>query len=362
VHPGHDPDDAGRGSEGALVPVTATRASDGVATPRWPGDRGGHVWPKDREVVTDDGARIRYTVRGEVGAGPPIVLCSGFICPDNFWAHLGSRLMERHPVVVLNYRGVGASTEPRPPGYRAWRLRPEDFTTARLAADVASVLDAEGLTGAAAIGHSMGTQVALQLWRDRPDLVDALVLVAGPYASPLRTFYGTDIASSLFPLVRYGAPLLPRPVQRQALKSLRLPVALPVARLIRALGPHTPDAGMALYRRHFGEVDPQVVLLTAEGMHRFDAGPWLHDIDVPVQVLIGTADTWAPPSIGEALLEQVRDLELSLVAEGSHGVPIEFPAELHDAVARFLHQRLGAPAVVPTGRADIVSPPRRSRG
>lgn len=326
---------------------------------RWRGDRGGHIWPKDREVRTDDGALIRYTVRG-AEAGPTIVLCAGFICPDNFWVRLGARLMDRHRVVVLNYRGIGASTEPRHPGYRGWRLRAEDFTIERLAADVATVLDAEGVTEVVALGHSMGTQVALQLWRHRPELVRALVLVAGPYASPFRTFYGTDVAADLFPLVRYGLPLLPRPVQRSVFRALRLPITLPVARLIRALGPHTPDDGMALYRQHFGEVDPQVILLTAEGMHRFDASPWLGEIDVPVQAFVGTADTWAPPTIGEHLLAVVDDLELSTVEGGSHGVPIEFPEELHDAVARFLHERLGAPAVAPRGRPEIVSSPRRS--
>jgi hypothetical protein len=30
----------------------------------WAGDRGGHEWPKNREVVATDGARIRYPVRG----------------------------------------------------------------------------------------------------------------------------------------------------------------------------------------------------------------------------------------------------------------------------------------------------------
>jgi pimeloyl-ACP methyl ester carboxylesterase len=321
----------------------------------WRGDRGGHVWAKDREVVTDDGARIRYTVRGAEHL-PTIVLCSGFICPDNFWVHLGARLMQRHRVVVLNYRGVGASTEPRPRGYRARRLRSDDFTMECLAGDVAAVLDAEAITDAVAIGHSMGVEVALALWRARPDLVGGLVLVAGPYASPLRTFYGTDL-SATFPLVRYGVPLLPRPAQKQAVKALRLPITMPVARLIRALGPHTPAADMVGYRHHFGEVDPKVVVLTGEGMHRFDAGPWLHEVDVPVQILIGTADTWAPPTTGHAMLAALPDAELWEVHEGTHGMLIEFPDELHDLVAGFLARRFGAPAVAPAGPHPRVQGP-----
>jgi pimeloyl-ACP methyl ester carboxylesterase len=320
------------------------------------------VWAKDREVAAEDGARIRYTVLGDrAGARDerPIVLCAGFMCPDNFWEHLGPALAERHPVVVLNYRGIGASTHPREPGYRARNLHPEDYTIERFAGDVAAVLDAEGFTDAVAIGHSMGCQVALQLWRSRPDLVSGLVLVTGPYASPLHTFYGSKLGLYLFPFAYFGVPMLPRPVQRQILRALRLPIAMPVARLIRALAPHTPAEGMKRYFDHFSEADALIVLKIARGMHEFDAGWWLHEVDVPVQVLVGSIDTFSPPAIGEALLAALPDAELSSVEDGTHGALLEFPDEIHDAIADFLHRRFDAPAVAPRGRPGRVSAPRR---
>jgi pimeloyl-ACP methyl ester carboxylesterase len=316
------------------------------------------VWPKDREAVAEDGARIRYTVIGD-GDGPPIVLCAGFMCPDNFWEHLGAALADRHPVVVLNYRGIGASTHPRDPGYRARNLRAEDYTIERFAGDVAAVLDTEGLTETIAIGHSMGCQVALQLWRSRPDLVRGLVLVTGPYASPLHTFYGSKLGVYLFPFAYFGLPFLPRPVQRQVLKALKLPIAMPVARLVRALGPHTPDEGMDLYFEHFAEADALIVLRIAKGMHEFDAGPWLHEVDVPVQVLVGSRDTFSPPAIGDALLSVLPDAELRSIEDGTHGALIEFPDEIHDAVADFLTQRFDAPTATPRGLPGRVSAPRR---
>jgi 3-oxoadipate enol-lactonase len=331
---------------------------DVPAGPPWAGDRGGHVWPKDREAVTDDGAHIRYTVLGG-GDGPPVVLCAGFMCPDNFWEHLAPALAERHPVVVLNYRGIGASTHPREPGYRARNLRPEDYTIERFAGDVAAVLDAEDLTGAVAIGHSMGCQVALQLYRARPDLVGGLVLVTGPYASPLHTFYGSKLGAYLFPFAYFGVPLLPRPVQRQVLRALKLPIAMPVARLVRALGSHTPAEGMDLYFEHFANADALVVLKIAKGMHEFDAGWWLHQVEVPVQVLVGSIDTFSPPAIGEALLASLPDGELATIEGGTHGALIEFPDEIHDAIADFLHRRLGAPLATPRGRPGRVSAPCR---
>jgi 3-oxoadipate enol-lactonase len=326
--------------------------------PSWPGDRGGHVWPKDREAVAEDGARIRYTVLGEAEDTPPIVLCAGFMCPDNFWEVLAPALAARHRVAVLNYRGIGASTHPREPGYRARHLRPEDYTIERFAGDAAAVLDAEGLGGAVAIGHSMGCQVALQLWRARPDLVDGLVLVTGPYASPLHTFYGSKLGAYLFPFAELGVPLLPRPVQRQILRALKLPIAMPVARLVRALGPHTPARAMDRYFAHFANADALIVMKIARGMHDFDAGPWLHQVEAPVQVLVGSADTFSPPVLGEALLAALPDAELRTIDEGTHGALIEFPLEIHDAIADFLSVRFGAPATPPRGQPGRISAPR----
>ena len=327
----------------------------------WDGDRGGHTWPKDREAPTPDDARIRYTVLGGSHADTvPLVLCAGYLCPDNHWAPVAGPLADRHRVVVLNYRGVGASTCPptgRGPGLRA--ARREDFTIERLADDVIAVLDAEGITGAGLLGHSMGCEVALAVSRARPDLVSGLVLVTGPFASPMQSFYGTRLGAYLFPLLYHGLPLVPAPLRRVAVLAPRLPLAMPVARAIRALGPYTPAEDMADYFRHLGACDPAVALEVARGMHDFDAGPWLHEVDVPVQILVGSADPWSPPSVGEHMLAQMPDAELSVVEDATHGALLEFPDEIGDAVADFLHRRLAAPPVPRRGAPGRVSTPRR---
>jgi pimeloyl-ACP methyl ester carboxylesterase len=328
----------------------------GDAAPTWPGDRGGHVWVKDREAVSPDGARIRYTVLGD--DGPWIVLCAGFMCPDNFWATLGPALAEHHRVVILNYRGMGASSDPRPGGYRARHLSSADYTIERMADDVQAVLLAEQAAEVATVGHSMGCQVALQLWRQAPDLVDTLHLVTGPYASPLHTFYGSKLGVYAFPFVYYGMPLLPRPMQRAVTRLPRLPIAMDVARLSRALGPLTPDGGMDLYFRHFGEVDPLVILKIIRGMHEFDAGAWLHEVDVPANLLVGGRDTFCPPRIGEVMLATLPDAELTVLPEATHGAPIEYPDEIHDRIVDLLHRRRGHPAIAPRGRPGSIEGPR----
>lgn len=287
---------------------------------RWP-DRGGHLWPKDRTATAPDGTVVAYTVRGPVGA-PPIVFCAGYLCPDNFWSDLAPALATDRRVLILNYRGVGASSEARglarPPASAS-------YTMEHLASDVAAAADAEGIRAATVVGHSMGVEVALALWRMRPDLVGQLALIAGPYASPLLTFYGSRAAAAVFPVVSMTVPALPRAVTGQAMRALELPITMPVARAIRALGPHTPDATMRPYRWHLSNVDPRTAIWTARGMHDFDPTGWLSEVDVPTHVAVGSQDAWTPPQVGANLVGVLPDAALQVVDGASHALPIEFP-------------------------------------
>lgn len=304
-----------------------------VETPvDWPGDRGGHVWPKDREVVSPDGTRVRYTVRGAED-GPWLVFCAGFLCPDNFWQYLAPALFDTYRCLFVNYRGVGASTVPDSdglwPDVAAYQI--EDF-----ARDVLLACEVEGVADAAFIGHSMGCQVALSVWRQEPDRVAGLALLTGPFASPLSTFYGTSVMASLFPVIFSSLWLSPRFLTGRILPLLTTPLAMPGARFIRALGPLTPGEGMALYFAHAANVDPRVAAAIANGMHTFDAGPWLTEVDVPVLVVTGGRDTFSPPELGHLIEEAIEDVTTLHLEEGTHGALLEFPNEIRAALQGWL--------------------------
>lgn len=318
------------------IPVPGPRdAAPPVPSP-WTGDRGGHLWAKDHEVVRGDGTRIRYTVRGPQD-GPWVVGVAGYLCPDNFWRDLAPDLARDHRVVLLNYRGIGASTEA---GGGWLPTRASDYEVPHLAGDVAAVLDDLEARDVTCIGHSMGVQVALALWHDRPDLVGALTLVAGAYASPFARMYGSGVGSVIFPFVSMAGAAAPRALTRRLMRAIELPVALPVGKRLQAIGELTPLAGMTPYRAHLSRVDPRTAIWTARGMHTYDPSAWLHLVDVPTSIIGGDRDGWCPVGVNEELAAAIPGARLEIVDGASHTLPLEHP----ELVLTHVRRLTGRPA------------------
>lgn len=298
---------------------------------------GGTLFPKDRCVVSFDGAHLAYTIKGK--DGPVVALCAGYCCPDNFWRYLAPALAKRYRVLIWNYRGCGVSGMPREPGYRARNYVVDDFLLDRYAQDLREILDHEGVAEVVLLGHSMGTQVCLEAYRLIPERVLALVSITGPYASAIRTFYNSTIAPRAFPAARRLLGWLPpaKPIWRALFRS---PAPHPLAVRLGALGPQTKHEDMRLYYEHMADMDPSVMLKMAEAMHRHSAEDVLRKVEVPTLVIVGERDNFVPPWIGHVMASRIPIAELVTVPGGTHGTIVEYPRVVNRAVLEFLERQL----------------------
>lgn len=130
-------------------------------------------------VPEEDGVVSPFTVDGaelileELGAGPRVfLLLHGIGMGRRVFADLAAHLAPHGRVWMIDQPGYGEAPEP-----------PRTPTMARTADFVAALLRDRGETDAVVIGHSMGTQVAVELAVRHPRLVGALVL-AGPTVDP----------------------------------------------------------------------------------------------------------------------------------------------------------------------------------
>ncbi|MGH2725197.1 MAG: alpha/beta fold hydrolase [Actinomycetota bacterium] len=328
----------------------AARARDLLRPIDWRGSRphpedvrGAFLFDKDRSVASFDGTEIAYTVLGT--RGPWVALVPGFVCPDSHWRYLAPDLARHHRVVVWDLRGLGLSGTPRPAGYRARNLRPQDFAIEALARDLEAVLDDAGAGRAALIGHSMGGQTILEAYRRFPKRVTTLVFVTAPHESPMRMFYGRDVTALTRAMDR-AVRLLPRPVPVLAWRALLLAdpsVPHRLAQLVRALGPEARVEDMEAYYRHLGLLDPLVVLHMAEAMRAHSGADVLPTVRVPALVVAADLDGFCPLGVAEATAEGIPGAELAVVEGAAHGAIVEKPQEINAAVRGFLERHLRRP-------------------
>ncbi|MCH1883780.1 alpha/beta hydrolase [Agrococcus sp. ARC_14] len=109
---------------------------------------------------------LRHTP-AEGGDAAPVVLIHGNVSSSLFWQPL--MLALPRPTIAIDLRGFGDSETLPVDATRGMR----DFSD-----DVASVMDALGVSGAHVAGWSMGGGVVMQLLLDRPELVRSLTLQA----------------------------------------------------------------------------------------------------------------------------------------------------------------------------------------
>lgn len=255
------------------------------------------------------------------------MLCDGIGCDGFVWHYLQPHLADSRPVHHWHYRGHGRSGTPRDAS---------SMTIEQLAEDLHVVLDEDEVEEVILVGHSMGTQVALEAWRQRPERVVGLVLICGSAGRITKTFRGTDALHEIVPVVR-DAVQKHRGLARAVWGRVPPKLAYRFAKLSGEVDPATlRSEDFARYWRHVSVMDPDVFLKMLESAGEHSAEPYLADVTAKTLVVTAENDTFTPAEYQEAVAEAVPDSELFEIRGGSHAAPVEQPMVVQLRVDKFL--------------------------
>ena len=299
------------------------------------------LFAKEARVRVDDGTSIAYTFRNPTGRSIPLLFANGWSCSDAYWGKLVTDLEARgHPCLVPDTRGHGASGLPRSPGRGAKNLSLSDVSIPRVARDLVAVLDDAGVERAVVIGHSMGTQTALEVYRQIPDRVAGLALLAGTFENPTKTFYGSGIGDRLFPI---GAALM------RVLPEVLDPIWWTIgpanvghfgARLAKAAGPGCSAEDLHPYLLHLKSTDPAVMVLSAAAMRAHSAADLLAKVEAPTLVIAAGSDVFTPSRCSEAMHHRILRSELVTFPLAGHTLPVEEPDAIAEHLDDFITRRV----------------------
>ncbi|MBZ0126726.1 MAG: alpha/beta hydrolase [Rhodocyclaceae bacterium] len=287
-----------------------------------------------RSFVADDGAAIAYRLRRPGAPRRTLVLLHGLASNLTRWSEFvaTTRLAESWDILRLDLRGHGGSLWRGRIGIDAW------------CADLAGLLQAEGVPQAVLVGHCLGANAAMHFAHRSPGTVAGLVLIEPMFRQALRG-----------PLARVAA-----------LRPL-LAVLAPVLRGMAALG---------LHRRHLEQLDlaaldreARAAMLRAGGTfpeQRY-ASPWqdlrslpvsaycqdllavtaplpaLPMLQVPVLAILSTGAAFSDPQLTAHLLSPLPDCR-TVRFEARHWIPTEQPEAMRDAIEAWCGGRFGQPA------------------
>lgn len=286
------------------------------------------------QATSEDGSRLY--VRAQACTSPnsdgrrsPVttLFTDGILCDGFIYRYLWDDLSEACNVAHWHFRGHGRSSAPAVRG---------NIDVEHHAADLNTVRSALAHPEVVLVGHSFGTQVALEAYRQRPERVRALILLCGADGRITYTFKGSDQLALRLP--KLAGFVARHPTLTRSLLS-RVPgkVATYIARYTGDVDARTlQPADMHAYFEHLSTLDPALMVEMVRLAGEYSAREWLSEVDVPVLVVAGERDTFIPPDVSEEMANQLPGATFCMIPGATHAAPIEHPELLKLRVERFL--------------------------
>jgi pimeloyl-ACP methyl ester carboxylesterase len=261
-----------------------------------------------------------------------MVLTNGLTTSTLFWKYLEPRWARDHRFLAWDLPGHGQSGPARTTASARIAEQPEH---------VVQLMDAVGMSRAVQVGWSTGCQVVLELYRRYPERCSALVLLLGSAGRVLSTtrllLPGTVIES----LVRYA----PRRLFGAALRGMalagRAPFGQTLPRRARLIGRETSREDALLITQHLGRLHAPTVQTMVASAEEHSAWEILGDIQVPVLIVAGDRDPFAPAeTVGVRMHAACPNSELVRLRRATHTALLDHADAIAAAVDAFVERRV----------------------
>jgi pimeloyl-ACP methyl ester carboxylesterase len=249
------------------------------------------------------------------GHGPRVLALHGVGGGAYFFSGLAARLADRYEVVAADLPGTGRS---------AWSS--PVFTLDDWVEGLGSILNERDAPPAFLVGHSLGTILALELWRRWPSRIRGVVFVGG----------------------------LPRP---RDMSRERLLVRVAAVRATGSLVGRGMEVAAGVFSRRTLETKPEVVslfarLLESQDVEAYakslellvaaDASDVVPTVTAPCASISGAEDQYAPPDAVATFLRALQVPPTSVVLPDVGHLPFfEAPEVFATALSRILDGWLG---------------------
>jgi pimeloyl-ACP methyl ester carboxylesterase len=243
------------------------------------------------------------------GRGPALVLVHGVLSDHRAWRAQLDGLADACTVIAWDAPGCGDSDDP-----------PETFRMPDYANALAGLIEAVGVENPCVLGLSWGSTLALELYRQRPDIPWAMILTAA-YAGWAGSLPPDVVAK------RLGDYLGDLALSPQTLARSFLPTLFTA---------RAPDSMREEFVQLMSEMHPDGTRPMLRAMAEADLRSVLPTIRVPTLLLHGAEDARSPLTVAEEMHAAIPASSLVVLPEVGHACNVEAPERFNDAVRAFL--------------------------
>jgi len=252
---------------------------------------------------------ISYNDEGKIG-DPVIIFIHGFPFNKSMWNKQAEALKENYRVFAYDVRGHGNSD-----------IGTEDFSIDLFANDLIGFMDAIKIDKAMLCGLSMGGYIALNAIENYPDRFDAVILSDTTCTADTPEAKEKRI-KTIESIKRNGVEKF----AEESIKNLFAPESFSTKKLeiaaVREMIVNTSEESLCKTLRAFYE--------------RKETCSKLHDIKVPVLIMVGIEDKITPPAAAQFMNEKIKESLLSIVEHAGHLSNIENPSEFNNQLEEFV--------------------------
>lgn len=256
-------------------------------------------------ITLSTGVELEFVRKGRQ-EGEALILLPGYSDSFESYALNLPALADLHRIYALSLRGHGNSGRPA-----------SGYTQAHFVDDILAFMDAEGLSRAAVVGHSMGSLVAHKLAAEHPSRVSRLVLIgSGPAAA------GNPAVTEILGVVdALEDPVDPEFVREFQSSTFFRPV---------------PDSYLDTMVANSLKLPASVWQQVAHGFVAEDHSDALGNITAPTLLIWGDRDGFFGAEQQQGLLAAIPDARLSVFEDTGHAPHAEHPHRFNRELSEFL--------------------------
>ena len=283
------------------------------------------AFPPQGQLIDVNGVTVHAE---QMGSGPDVVLLHGASGNTRDWTFaFAAQLSDRYRVTMLDRPGLGWTGQIDPAHKRAWSSA--HASPAEQARLLKAAADTLGLERPIVVGHSFGGIVALAWALEFDDLAGVVSVagVANPWPGALDWTYnlnGSALGGGL--AVPLFSAFVPEPYVKNIVAGIFAPQAAPEG-YIDHVGPALTlrRVAMRANARQVNWLRPHVVEMSAR----------YGDIDVPVEIVHGDADTIVPLNVHSIKLpDQIEGANLTVLEGVGHMPQHSHAADVIAAIDR----------------------------